>query len=297
MNTYSENPPDTPRNRGNYEAPHMSPVMPEEDARTILLNRVSWSAVFSGVFLSLAVQLVLNLLGVGIGAATLNPVEGTSPSASSLSIGALAWWIVSGIIAAFIGGFAAGRTSGEPRESSAAWHGLTSWAAALICLVAIITMGAGSIIGGTLNLAGLTGGSYAAANKNATGSALSGILPGAGGGTAAANNASNTTTNTVSSAYNIMNANPAEADQAREQAAQQLARTKGISIDDARAQVRNDEANVRQAADTTAKSVSRGSLLATFALILGAIAAWVGGRLGAVKPTVTSYRLRQEQLH
>jgi hypothetical protein len=55
--------------------------------------------------------------------------------------------------------------------------------------------------------------------------------------------------------------------------------------------------NARQAADTTAKNVSRGSLLAAFALILGAIAAWVGGRAGAVKPTVTNVRLRAEQLH
>ena len=34
--------PDTPRNRGDYDAPHVSPVTPAEDARSILLNKVSW---------------------------------------------------------------------------------------------------------------------------------------------------------------------------------------------------------------------------------------------------------------
>jgi hypothetical protein len=34
--------PDTPRNRGDYDAPHTSPVTPAEDVRSIMLNRVSW---------------------------------------------------------------------------------------------------------------------------------------------------------------------------------------------------------------------------------------------------------------
>ena len=38
--------PDTPRSRGDTDAPHISPVTPAEDARTILLNRVSWGAVW-----------------------------------------------------------------------------------------------------------------------------------------------------------------------------------------------------------------------------------------------------------
>jgi hypothetical protein len=30
--------PDTPRNRGDYDAPHLSSITPAEDARTILIN-------------------------------------------------------------------------------------------------------------------------------------------------------------------------------------------------------------------------------------------------------------------
>jgi cytidylate kinase len=65
--------PDTPRNRGDYEARHVTPVTPAEDARTILLNKVSWGAVFAGVVVALVTQLILNMIGIGIGAATPDP--------------------------------------------------------------------------------------------------------------------------------------------------------------------------------------------------------------------------------
>lgn len=109
--------PHTPRNRGNHDAPH------------VLLNRVSWSAVLAGVVVALVAQLILNMIGVGVGAATLDPGAGAdqNPSARGFSLGAAIWWMVSGIVAALIGGFTAGRLSGEPKESTAAWHGLTSW--------------------------------------------------------------------------------------------------------------------------------------------------------------------------
>jgi hypothetical protein len=59
--------PTTPRARGASDAPHLSPVTPAEDARTILINQISWGAVFAGVVIALTAQLLLNLLGVGIG--------------------------------------------------------------------------------------------------------------------------------------------------------------------------------------------------------------------------------------
>ena len=98
--------PDTPRNRGDHDAPHVSPVTPAEDARSVLLNRVSWGAVLAGVVVALVAQLILNMIGIGIGAATLDP-SGTAdqnPSARGFSIGAAVWWTVSGIVAALSSG-------------------------------------------------------------------------------------------------------------------------------------------------------------------------------------------------
>ena len=77
--------PDTPRNRGDHDAPHVTPVSPAEDARSIMINRVAWGAVFAGVVISLVTQLLLNLLGIGLGASTLDPGSGDNPAASTLA--------------------------------------------------------------------------------------------------------------------------------------------------------------------------------------------------------------------
>ena len=143
-------PPDTPRNRGNRDAVHISPVTPAEDARSVLLNRVSWGAVLAGVVVALVAQLILNMIGVGVGAATLDPGAGAdqNPSARGFSMGAAAWWTVSGILASLAGGFTAGRLSGQPKEMTAAWHGLTAWALTTLVIFWLLTSTIGGLLGG-----------------------------------------------------------------------------------------------------------------------------------------------------
>jgi hypothetical protein len=86
-----------------------------------------------------------------------------------------------------------------------------------------------------------------------------------------------------------------QAAEARESAAQAISRAKIISIDDARKQVQQYEQQYRQAvdqakqqatqaADTAAKTVSGAALSGFISLLLGAIAGWFGGRMGAVEP-------------
>jgi hypothetical protein len=89
----------------------------------VLLNRISCGAVLAGVVVALVAHLILNMIGVGIGASTLDPGAGAdqNPSALGLSIGAALGWTVSGILAALAGGFTAGRLLGQPKETSAAW--------------------------------------------------------------------------------------------------------------------------------------------------------------------------------
>lgn len=140
--------PDTPRNRGDMDAPHLSPATPAEDVRTIMINKISWGAVLAGVVLTLVVQLLINMLGIGIGAATLDPGTGDNPTAASFSIGAGLWFLVSGILASLIGGYAAGRLSGRPKESTASWHGLTTWALATLVIFYLLTSSIGGILGG-----------------------------------------------------------------------------------------------------------------------------------------------------
>ena len=128
---------------GGVDAPNLSPVAPADDARTILVNNVSWGGVLAGVVAGLVTQLILNLIGIGIGASTLNPTTGDNPTASGFSIGAGIWWALSGIIAAFVGGYIASRLSGRPKASTGAWHGLTSWALTTLVVFYLLTTAVG----------------------------------------------------------------------------------------------------------------------------------------------------------
>src|SRR6476659_6460053 len=143
--------PDTPRNRGDSDAPHLSPATPAEDQRTILLNEIAWGAVLAGVLVALVTQLLLNMLGLGIGIATLDPGTGDNPSATSLSIGAGIWWTLSGILASLAGGYAAGRLSGRPKKATAAWHGLTAWALTTLVIFDLLSSTVGGVLGGVYN--------------------------------------------------------------------------------------------------------------------------------------------------
>ena len=86
-----------------------------------------------------------------------------------------------------------------------------------------------------------------------------------------------------------------KADEARKQAAQALATARDIPVDQATQLVADMEKQYHDAVDsakqkavaaaqTTASVVSKGALLAFVALVLGAIAGWLGGRSGVVHP-------------
>ena len=293
------------------DRPHASPVTPAEDMRTVMINQISWGAVFAGVVLTLAAQLILNLLGIGIGAATLDPGQAgaESPGASALGIGAGVWFVVSGILASFLGGFAAGRLGGKPKGSTAGWHGLTAWALSTLVIFFLLTSTLGGIVGGgfsalsstlggAASTVGATAQTAAETAADATGSpdpfaAVQGAIEGAAGDTGELRDAA------VASMRALVTGDEAQAEAAREEAAQAVSEAQGIPVDEARIQVEEYEAQYREAAegtreqvadaaDTAANTVSTGTLLGALGLLLGAVAGWFGGRTGAPDPTITA---------
>ncbi len=294
--------PDTPRNRGDSDAPHVTPVTPAEDARTLMINRVGWGAILAGVALALVTQLILSMIGAGIGLATLDPGTSDNPSASGFSMAAAVWWAVSGIIASFVGGFAAGRLAGVPKESTAGWHGIGSWAVTTLVIAYLAITTASTILGGTFSaLTSTVSGAAQGATQAASQSAANGADPfaaiqqaiiGGGNGTAAANDPASAA---VTAMKALLTGDPADQTAAREQAAQALATARNIPIDEARTQVTQYEqqynqakGTVAQTADKAAATASTGTLISAIALIIGAVAAWFGGRSGAIDPTVTA---------
>src|ERR671913_692721 len=306
--------PDTPRNRGDSDAPHMSPVTPAEDARTIMLNKVTWGAVFAGVVVALVTQLILNMLGIGIGAATLDPGAGSgeNPSVTSFSIGAGIWWTLSGILASLAGGYAAGRLAGKPKESTAGWHGLTTWALTTLVIFYLLTSTLGGILGGayrtlssalgnmaqTVGATAQTAAQVAAPNISRVADPFSSIEQSVRGATGG-NDPAALRDSAVAAVRAAVTGNQQQATEARERAAQAIARAQGIPVEQARTQVQQYEQQYRQAvdqakqqateaADAAASAVSTAALLGALGLILGAVAAWFGGRMGTIEPTITA---------
>ena len=148
-------------------------------------NRISWGAIFAGAVIALAIGLMLNMLGVAVGASLVDTAARNGPAASSIGLGAAAWMLVSNLIALFVGGYAAARLSGTADGTDGTLHGVAVWAATL--LVSTILLGnliasvATSAIGGASSvLGGLAhggGSAISAVGRQVVGTVGGGTLP------------------------------------------------------------------------------------------------------------------------
>jgi hypothetical protein len=265
-------------------------------------RRISWGAIFGGVILIVAVQLLLSLLGAGIGLDQVNTNAGATPTASSLGIGAGAWWIITSIIALAFGGYAAAWLAGIELRWDGVLHGLIAWGIATLLTVWLLSSAIGGVIGGGA-------------------SALGGLASAAGGGlkdaaqpVALAAGITPDTFQQQAQAY-LKPANPDPATMSPQDAQKEvvtslatyakggpdaaaakahviaiMAAQQHISTDQAakqfddaqaRLQQQKDQAiqTARNAADATAMAASRTSFAAFADLLIGAIAAAIGGSL------------------
>ena len=277
-------------------------------------RRVSWAAIFGGVVLVVTVQLLLSLLGAGIGLGTVNTNAGTTPDASSLGIGAGAWWIISSIIALAFGGYVAAWLAGIELRWDGLLHGLITWGIATLLTVWLLSSAIGGIIGGGA-------------------SALGGLASAAGSGVkdaaqpiAQAAGAAPDVLQQQAQAY-LKPANPDPATMSSQDAQKEVvtnlatyakggpdaaaAKTRVIAImaaqqhistdqastqfDDAQAKLQQEKAQATQAAknaaDATATAVSRTSFAAFINLLIGAIAAAFGGSLAVQRRMRVSQRV------
>jgi hypothetical protein len=121
----------------------------------------TWSAVLAGVFASLVVQILLTMLGFGIGLLAIDvPTAQSAPAGAGWA--AFVWWAVSGIIAAFVGGAVAAANSPDQTGLGRVGHALAAWSVATVVVVgaaALIPASATSIA------SNLVGPSYAASAR------------------------------------------------------------------------------------------------------------------------------------
>ena len=114
-------------------------------------HSLCWGAVLAGTVAAIGIHLLLTALGVGAGLATFTPMTDLNPVAN-FSVGAGIVWSVCAIVALWFGGLVAGRFSGCPHRGFA--HGILVWSLTLILTLLLLSMGTGLVLGGALKVLG-----------------------------------------------------------------------------------------------------------------------------------------------
>jgi hypothetical protein len=265
-------------------------------------RRISWAAIFAGVILVVVLQLLLSTLGAGIGLGTVNINAGTTPDSGNLGLGAGVWWIVSSCIALVFGGYAAAWLAGVEIRFDGLLHGLVTWGLATLLTIYLLTSAIGGVIGGGFSALGSV--------TSAAGSGISEVAK------PLAQSAGVTPDVVQSQAQAFLQpSDPDPASMSPQDAQKEVvknlvtygkggadaaaAKERVITIMAAQMKISHDEAakrfddaqaklqqtkdqavqTAKNAADTTAAAASKSAFAAFGVLLLGAIAAAIGGSL------------------
>ncbi len=201
-------------------------------------SRISWGSIIAGTLCAFALQLLFNMIGVGIGLSSIDISDGDA--AKAVGIGAGIWWGVSAIISLIIGGWIAGRLAGVPLRIAAALHGASVWALATLLTVWLATSTITTAVSGAFGAVGQIG--------QVAGSALgSGAQALGQGGSTLINDAQNAVTSAGQQRQSVMRSIRNEAQQIISQVVspqQQQAATDAVEA--TAGQIARNPANVGQ---------------------------------------------------
>lgn len=117
---------------------------------------VSWAAVIGGAFVFASMSLVLLSLGTGLGLSMGSAWWNVGAGAERIGKAAIAWFIITEILASALGGYLAGRlrTKWVQVHTDEVYfrdtaHGLLVWALGLVVTASLLGAAASSIAGGT----------------------------------------------------------------------------------------------------------------------------------------------------
>jgi len=143
---------------------------PVSQVMNVPTDRVRWGPIWAGLLAAFFTLLVLSLLGLAIGASTVNAgqaVQGTgTQNAGSYSA---IWAGISAIIAFLVGGYVAGRTAAVHERGWAALNGALVFLLALPLLLWLASQGLGALIGNANHIAGGLGINLGQLGTTATG--------------------------------------------------------------------------------------------------------------------------------
>lgn len=126
----------------------------ESDEVEFVGFRLSWGGIVAGFVVALVVQILLSLLGLAIGFASLN--FGSGQPFQGMGVGAGIWAVVTSLISLFLGGLAAGHLAGTLTRFDGILHGVLVWGLTTIVTLWALAAGLGTVVGGAFGLAGET---------------------------------------------------------------------------------------------------------------------------------------------
>ncbi|MBU8537164.1 hypothetical protein J3S20_04875 [Roseomonas tokyonensis] len=264
--------------------------------------------MIAGGLVAVTAGAMLNILGVAIGASTVDPmIPGETPSAGSFGIAGAIWLLVSNLLALACGGYVAARLSGTADDTDGVLHGLSVWAVAFLVsalLLGNLASGAARGVGSLVQGAASTAASAAAqavpemTDPEALVDRLQASLQGGG-------DPANLTedqrraemTRIISERATSGSFEPA----ARERLASLAAVEFGIPPAEATQRIQALEAEAtrlaqqaetraREAAEAAARAAAVGSYWVFATLLLGAAASVIGARVGTRKSLLMASR-------
>lgn len=131
-------------------------------------HAISWGAIILGLVVTVAIQILLGLLGLGLGFAIVDPSD-PMLGLGSWGVATAIYVIITQLIALFVGGYVAARLNPSITSMTAMTHGLAIWSLATISMVFFGLTSAGATLGGVSNAVTAIG--------KATGSTVEAVIP------------------------------------------------------------------------------------------------------------------------
>ena len=114
--------------------------------------RIKWGAIFAGLTVGIAVQMVFTLLGLAIGAWSID-LRDVQP-AEGIPLGTGLWTGISMLISAFIGGYVSSRLSGAYLSTGGLYHGAVVWGMTWLVFAWLATTALSFMVGGLFSAFG-----------------------------------------------------------------------------------------------------------------------------------------------
>jgi hypothetical protein len=286
-------------------APRFAAAASDEVANSSPVSDVSWPAVFAGGITAAAISAILVIFGAGLGLASVSPWAGAGVSATTFTVLAAIWLVITQWVSSAFGGYMAGRLRTKWvgvhtdevffRDTA---HGFLAWALGTLIAVGLFTSLSTAAAGTGAHAAAM-----AASNPTADRYYVDLLFRQNAGATTAAEDDGSILGNPPAAppasapvpdmreqaatilAEGAVNGGVSQTDSAY--LAQLVAQRTGLAPADAQARVNDvlmretaDEVKAKQMADATRKAASAAAIYTFISLLIGAFIASVSGAIG-----------------